>query len=701
DHYRGTQLDDAATTAITSGSAPFTGRFRPEQTLSTTAFTDFRGMSAAGTWNLRVLDDASGSAGTLDGWALALCVDPASAGCGDGVVQPGEECDDGNTDNADACSNQCQIVDGCGDGNLDAGEACDDGNRVDGDGCSATCQPDITCAAGEVPVVVSNPTSIAIPDNNTAVLSPVTVATAGAVTKVIVTIAGITHPNDADIDAFLVGPNTVQRELSTDNGTTGDHYRGTQLDDAATTAITAGTAPFTGRFRPEQTLSTTAFTDFRGMSAAGTWNLRVLDDASGSAGTLDGWALALCVDPASAGCGDGVVQPGEECDDGNTDNADACSNQCQLLDGCGDGNLDPGEECDDNNIIGGDGCSATCQPDISCGLGELPVIVTNATATTIPNTHAGVLSPIAIGVPGLVRKVIATVRATHPANSELDIFLVSPYGVQRELSTDQSGANHTATTFADAAGTAITAGTAPYTGTFRPEQTISDAAGFGNQAAQGAWQLRLGDDTPGTTTTGTLERWTLALCVDPSATAVCGNGYVEPGETCDDGNLVDADGCSATCQVELGCSAGLTPVIVPGGGVPVLIPDNDAGGVDSVATVTASGNVVKAVVILHAISHQFDEELDISLISPMGTTRDLSSDNGGSGDDYVSTILDSSAATAVTAGTAPFRGRFVPESGLNVLLGEPAAGAWTLRVADDRSADTGVVGGWSIGLCVQ
>ncbi len=30
--------------------------------------------------------------------------------------------------------------------------------------------------------------------------------------------------------------------------------------------------------------------------------------------------------------------------------------------------------------------------------------------------------------------------------------------------------------------------------------------------------------------------------------SVCGNGIIEPGETCDDGNTVDRDGCSATCQ---------------------------------------------------------------------------------------------------------------------------------------------------------
>lgn len=34
--------------------------------------------------------------------------------------------------------------------------------------------------------------------------------------------------------------------------------------------------------------------------------------------------------------------------------------------------------------------------------------------------------------------------------------------------------------------------------------------------------------------------------------AVCGNGYIDNGETCDDSNAVDGDGCSAQCQIDQG-----------------------------------------------------------------------------------------------------------------------------------------------------
>jgi uncharacterized delta-60 repeat protein len=60
--------------------------------------------------------------------------------CGNGIVTAGEECDDGNQDNHDACKNDCTL-NVCGDGVVRTGvEICDDGNTVDDDGCSNTCQ---------------------------------------------------------------------------------------------------------------------------------------------------------------------------------------------------------------------------------------------------------------------------------------------------------------------------------------------------------------------------------------------------------------------------------------------------------------------------------------------------------------------------------------------------------------------------------
>ena len=42
----------------------------------------------------------------------------------------------------------------------------------------------------------------------------------------------------------------------------------------------------------------------------------------------------------------------------------------------------------------------------------------------------------------------------------------------------------------------------------------------------------------------------LALLLAGCSGSVCGNGAVESGEQCDDGNTVGGDGCSSTCQAE-------------------------------------------------------------------------------------------------------------------------------------------------------
>lgn len=58
--------------------------------------------------------------------------------CGDGLVEEAETCDDGNTTGGDACPADCTLPI-CGDGVTEAPETCDDGNTVDGDACPADC----------------------------------------------------------------------------------------------------------------------------------------------------------------------------------------------------------------------------------------------------------------------------------------------------------------------------------------------------------------------------------------------------------------------------------------------------------------------------------------------------------------------------------------------------------------------------------
>src|SRR5262249_20791835 len=64
-------------------------------------------------------------------------------GCGNGVIDPGEQCDDGNTTSCDGCSSTCQSEVGwqCGDGIVNAacGEECDPPTNAP-PGCSYLCQ---------------------------------------------------------------------------------------------------------------------------------------------------------------------------------------------------------------------------------------------------------------------------------------------------------------------------------------------------------------------------------------------------------------------------------------------------------------------------------------------------------------------------------------------------------------------------------
>src|SRR6185369_14024316 len=85
-----------------------------------------------------------------------------------------------------------------------------------------------------------------------------------------------------------------------------------------------------------------------------------------------GWIwLALCVVSFPAGClqaesevcgNGGVCPPGLRC--ANTGDSKIC-----ILLSCGNGTLDPGEACDDGNTRSGDGCPADCTPP--CGDGVL------------------------------------------------------------------------------------------------------------------------------------------------------------------------------------------------------------------------------------------------------------------------------------------------------------------------------------------
>jgi len=76
-------------------------------------------------------------------------------------------------------------------------------------------------------------------------------------------------------------------------------------------------------------------------------------------------------------CGNGEVEGDEECDDGNLDDRDGCSSECEIETYCGDGTIQKPnhdgqeEECDDGGTVSGDGCSSICMIEDPCGNGRI------------------------------------------------------------------------------------------------------------------------------------------------------------------------------------------------------------------------------------------------------------------------------------------------------------------------------------------
>ena len=160
---QGTELPYNVTVNRTTGDVWITGsnsdtliRFQP----ATEKFTSFHLPTPIDfTREIEFGDD--GSIWTCSSDAKKSEDDPGSArlielqlldrqgSCGDGVLQLGEECDDGNTVSCDGCSADCRVETGCGDGARCGSEECDDGNTLSCDGCSSTCTVEAGTACGD------------------------------------------------------------------------------------------------------------------------------------------------------------------------------------------------------------------------------------------------------------------------------------------------------------------------------------------------------------------------------------------------------------------------------------------------------------------------------------------------------------------------------------------------------------------------
>jgi|GEM_PF-2336603 len=96
------------------------------------------------------------------------------------------------------------------------------------------------------------------------------------------------------------------------------------------------------------------------------------------------------------------------------------------------------------------------------------------------------------------------------------------------------------------------------------------------------------------------------------------------------------------------------------------------------------------------ITHTWDQDLVISLISPEGIEVELSSGNGGGGQNYTATCFTKTASISITDGTPPFTGEFLPEGNFYDFDGIAVSGDWVLKIYDQYDEDEGTLDNWSI-----
>ena len=309
----------------------------------------------------------------FDAGPTDAAIDAITSVCGDGQLDPGEDCDDGNFEPDMVCDDRCHFT--CGNGAVDplVGELCDTGISAGVIGaCPTTCNDGMSCTSD----VLSGTGCLAMCTN-----SPITATVPGDGCCP----GGATSLTDADCPV-VCGNSLVE---------TGERC------DTAIVAGMPGACPTTcndGFSCTTDTLAGAACT-------AQCMNAPVTMAMNGD-GCCPPGALPEDDNDCLPGCGNGQVDPGETCDTGIlvgpgrcpalcTDgivctrdvvinggtctatcsftpittpmNADGCcpagasslnDNDCPIR--CGNAIDEPGEQCDDGNLNNTDGCSNTC-----------------------------------------------------------------------------------------------------------------------------------------------------------------------------------------------------------------------------------------------------------------------------------------------------------------------------------------------------
>ncbi|NUO02181.1 MAG: hypothetical protein HUU01_16365, partial [Saprospiraceae bacterium] len=152
--------------------------------------------------------------------------------------------------------------------------------------------------------------------------------------------------------------------------------------------------------------------------------------------------------------------------------------------------------------------------------------------------------------------------------------------------------------------------------------------------------------------------------------------------------------------------------------IPPGAPAQTVGITQSPCTVSGVGTLGGCLQIANVtidINHTFVGDVGILLIAPNGSFIDLTTGNGGGGDNWTNCVFSDQAGAFITTGFPPYTGTWRPE-GRATTLNQPysnanplgtftfantfnginADGVWNLYVNDYVFADVGIINSWSI-----
>jgi subtilisin-like proprotein convertase family protein len=141
--------------------------------------------------------------------------------------------------------------------------------------------------------------------------------------------------------------------------------------------------------------------------------------------------------------------------------------------------------------------------------------------------------------------------------------------------------------------------------------------------------------------------------------------------------------------------------------IPDAVDSAQPGVISSTIHVVTPGAYLWQVMVTTNITHTYNGDLDIFLISPAGTLVTLSSNNGGSLDDiFAGTTWSDKAGetdppgpvTLATFADKTVAPALVPEEAMGAFVGENPNGDWQLLIRDEQRQEAGVLVSWSINI---